>query len=284
MTEPSSAASSSSVDPAEVARFSKLSETWWDPNGKMKPLHRINPLRLAYIRDAACRKFERNPKSLNCLSGLRILDIGCGAGLLCEPLARLGAQVVGIDPSETNISVAKLHAERGHLSVDYRCTTVEQIDLRERFDLPESLSGELLDRVLGLLLDRLLARPERQGRTLRTVVLEAALVEGGTWRTRIVLREATADRTRLQLALAPHLAQLSAPAQSLGIHAETFGGPPSQAIPLLEDDEARRRARLREGLRQVSAGSGEEALLRVVEVDPASRLPERRMALAPREP
>ncbi len=157
-------------------------------------------------------------------------------------------------------------------------------DLRERFDLPESLSGELLDRVLGLLLDRLLARPERQGRTLRTVVLEAALVEGGTWRTRVVLREATADRVRLHLALAPHLAQLSAPAQVLGVYAESFGGPPSQAIPLLEDDEARRRARLREGLRQVSAGSGEDALLRVVEVDPASRLPERRMALAPREP
>jgi protein ImuB len=156
-------------------------------------------------------------------------------------------------------------------------------ELRERFELPESLSGQLLDRVLGLLLDRLLARPERDGRTLRTVVLEAALVEGGTWRTRVVLREATADRERLGLALAPHLAQLSAPAQSLGVFAESFGGPPSQALPLLQDDEERRRARLREGLRQVSAGSGEDALLRVVEVDPASRLPERRMALAPRE-
>ena len=156
-------------------------------------------------------------------------------------------------------------------------------DLSERFDLPESLSGDLLDRVLGLLLDRLLARPEREGRTLRTVVLEAALVEGGTWRTRVVLREATSDRVRLHLALAPHLAQLSAPAQSLGVLAESFGGPPSHALPLLEDDEERRRARLREGLRQVSAGSGEGALLRVVEVDPASRLPERRMALAPRE-
>ncbi len=156
-------------------------------------------------------------------------------------------------------------------------------ELRERFDLPESLSGPLLDRVLGLLLDRLLARPERDGRTLRTVVLEAALVEGGTWRTRVVLREATADRERLNLALAPHLAQLSAPAQTLGLFAESFGGPPSQALPLLQDDEERRRARLREGLRQVSAGSGDDALLRIVEVDPASRLPERRMALAPRE-
>jgi 2-polyprenyl-6-hydroxyphenyl methylase/3-demethylubiquinone-9 3-methyltransferase len=145
MTELSSATLSPSVDPAEVARFSQLSSDWWDPNGRMKPLHRINPLRLGYIRDAACRKFERNPKSLNCLSGLRILDIGCGAGLLCEPLARLGAQVIGIDPSETNIAVAKLHAERGHLSIDYRCTTVEQIDLRERFDIV--LAMEVVEHV-----------------------------------------------------------------------------------------------------------------------------------------
>src|SRR5678815_3809413 len=75
-----SSASASSVDPAEIAKFSKLSDEWWDPRGKMAPLHKINPLRLTYIRDAACRKFERNVKSLSCLSGLRLLDIGCGAG------------------------------------------------------------------------------------------------------------------------------------------------------------------------------------------------------------
>jgi len=117
-----SAAQASTVDPGEVAKFSKLSYEWWDPNGKMAPLHKINPLRLTYIRDAACRKFERNVKSLNCLSGLRILDIGCGAGLLCEPLTRLGAQVIGIDPSASNIAAARLHADKGHLSIDYRCT------------------------------------------------------------------------------------------------------------------------------------------------------------------
>src|SRR5205807_7223160 len=88
-----------SVDPAEIAKFSKLSDEWWDPRGKMAPLHKINPLRLTYIRDAACRKFERNAKSLSCLSGLRLLDIGCGAGLLGEPFTRLGAQVVGVVPS-----------------------------------------------------------------------------------------------------------------------------------------------------------------------------------------
>src|SRR4030081_1045744 len=95
-------ASASTVDPAEVAKFSKLSDEWWDPNGKMAPLHKINPLRLTYIRDAACRKFERNVKSLNCLSGLRILDIGCGAGLLCEPLTRRGAPGNGGGPPAPN--------------------------------------------------------------------------------------------------------------------------------------------------------------------------------------
>ncbi len=138
-------ASASSVDPAEIAKFSKLSDEWWDPRGKMAPLHKINPLRLTYIRDAACRKFERNAKSLNCLSGLRLLDIGCGAGLLCEPFTRLGAQVIGIDPSATNISAAKLHADKGHLSIDYRCTTVEEMDARERFDIV--LAMEVVEHV-----------------------------------------------------------------------------------------------------------------------------------------
>src|SRR5947208_14696905 len=88
--------SGSTVDPAEVAKFSKMSAEWWDPNGKMAPLHKINPLRLTYIRDAACRKFGSNAKSLNCLAGLRLLDIGCAAGPLSEPFTRLGAQVIGI--------------------------------------------------------------------------------------------------------------------------------------------------------------------------------------------
>jgi 2-polyprenyl-6-hydroxyphenyl methylase/3-demethylubiquinone-9 3-methyltransferase len=138
-------AAATTVDPAEVAKFSKLSDEWWDPNGRMAPLHKINPLRLSYIRDAACRKFERNVKSLNCLSGLRILDIGCGAGLLCEPFTRLGAQVIGIDPSVTNIAAARLHADKGHLSIDYRCTTVEQMDARERFDIV--LAMEVVEHV-----------------------------------------------------------------------------------------------------------------------------------------
>src|SRR5215468_10470834 len=141
-------ASASTVDAAEVAKFSKLSAEWWDPNGKMAPLHRINPLRLGYIRDAACRKFERNGKSLSCLSGLRVLDIGCGAGLLCEPLSRLGAQVIGVDPSASNIAAAKLHADKGHLSIDYRCTTIEEMDVRERFDAV--LAMEVVEHVTDI--------------------------------------------------------------------------------------------------------------------------------------
>ena len=163
MTDSSNTAAQgrSTVDPAEVARFSQLAEQWWDPRGKMAPLHKINPLRLQFIRDAACRKFDRNPRSLNCLQGLRILDIGCGAGLLCEPLARLGAQVIGVDPSEANIAAARLHADRAHLMIDYRATTIEAMDTRERFDIV--LAMEVVEHVadLAMFLDRcaLLMRP-----------------------------------------------------------------------------------------------------------------------------
>jgi 2-polyprenyl-6-hydroxyphenyl methylase/3-demethylubiquinone-9 3-methyltransferase len=139
----------SSVDPEEIARFSALSEEFWDPRGKMRMLHRLNPVRLRFIRDAACRQFERDPRRLDCLSGLRILDIGCGGGLLSEPLARLGASVVGADASSPNIEVAKRHAEEAGVAVDYRATTAEALaDAGESFDLV--LAMEVVEHVADL--------------------------------------------------------------------------------------------------------------------------------------
>src|SRR3954467_1357862 len=125
----------STIDEAEVARFSALAAEWGDPHGKMAVLHKFNPVRLGYIRDAACKRFDRNAKQLGCLKSLRILDIGCGGGILCEPLARLRAAVLGADPSEKNIAAAKLHAEQSELAIDYRVATAEALaDAGERFD------------------------------------------------------------------------------------------------------------------------------------------------------
>src|SRR5215475_10965650 len=114
--------SDATVDAAEVDRFSRLAGEWWDLRGKMAVLHRFNPVRLAYIRDAVCRQFGRNAGHPPCLDGIRVLDIGCGGGVLCEPLARLGADVVGADPSTENIAAAKAHAAESRLEIDYRAT------------------------------------------------------------------------------------------------------------------------------------------------------------------
>jgi 2-polyprenyl-6-hydroxyphenyl methylase/3-demethylubiquinone-9 3-methyltransferase len=125
----------STVDRAEVERFAALADQWWDPRGKMRPLHKFNPVRLSYIRDRLCERFGRDPKALDSLKGLRILDVGCGGGLVCEPLARLGAEVVGIDPGRPNIEAARMHAAKGGLSVTYRVATAEELaDAGERFD------------------------------------------------------------------------------------------------------------------------------------------------------
>lgn len=135
-----------SVDEGEIARFSALAADWWNPHGKFKPLHRFNPVRLAYLRDRLVAHFRRDPKAAQPLAGLRILDIGCGGGLLAEPLTRLGAQVTGIDASRTTVSVARLHAEQMGLAIDYREATAEAVAAAgERFDVV--LNMEVVEHV-----------------------------------------------------------------------------------------------------------------------------------------
>ncbi|MFN4024994.1 MAG: bifunctional 2-polyprenyl-6-hydroxyphenol methylase/3-demethylubiquinol 3-O-methyltransferase UbiG [Hyphomonas sp.] len=114
-----------SIDPAEVAKFSAMAADWWNPNGKFKPLHRFNPIRLKFIRETAEAHFGLKPGLLRPLEGLRLLDIGCGGGLVCEPMARLGASVTGVDASEANIKTAITHASEQGLAIDYRAGTAE---------------------------------------------------------------------------------------------------------------------------------------------------------------
>ena len=119
--------STATLDHDEVARFARLAGKWWDASGPFRPLHRINPVRLAYIRDQLCRRFGRDKTAASSLSGLSVLDIGCGGGLVAEPLARLGASVTGIDPGRENIEAAKTHAERARLKIAYRAATAEEL-------------------------------------------------------------------------------------------------------------------------------------------------------------
>lgn len=127
--------STGTIDAGEVAHFSRLAGRWWDPRGPWATLHRFNPVRLGYIRDRTAAHFGRDPGRLDSLAGLRILDIGCGGGVLSEPLARLGAAMVGADPVEENIAAAAHHAEQAGLAIDYRSTTAEALaDAGERFD------------------------------------------------------------------------------------------------------------------------------------------------------
>jgi 2-polyprenyl-6-hydroxyphenyl methylase/3-demethylubiquinone-9 3-methyltransferase len=123
-----------------------MAEEWWDPKGKFKPLHKFNPVRLTYIRDNLCAHFGRDPNSIRPFEGLRILDVGCGGGLLCEPLTRLGATVVGIDAAERNIAIARIHAEQAGLDIDYRATTSEAlVAAGESFDVV--LNMEVVEHV-----------------------------------------------------------------------------------------------------------------------------------------
>lgn len=127
--DPSAAdvAPGASVDPSEIEKFSKIAAEWWDPRGKFAPLHKFNPVRLGFIRNAACARFERDQAARAPFSGLKLLDVGCGGGLVAEPMARLGAAVTGIDASARNIAVAALHARQSGLSIDYRAASLETL-------------------------------------------------------------------------------------------------------------------------------------------------------------
>jgi 2-polyprenyl-6-hydroxyphenyl methylase/3-demethylubiquinone-9 3-methyltransferase len=128
------------IDSAEIARFESMAAEWWDPDGKFRPLHRMNPLRIGYIRDRICARLGRDPLAPKPLSGLRTLDIGCGGGLLSEPMARLGATVTGVDAGAEAIGVARGHAAESGLAIDYRCSSAEDL----------AASGARFDAVLAL--------------------------------------------------------------------------------------------------------------------------------------
>jgi len=131
------------VNKKEIDKFSKLAKEWWDPNGKFKPLHKFNPVRLDYIKKSILKKLKKRDDTY--LKNVKILDIGCGGGLLCEPLTRLGAQVVGIDASNKNIKIAKIHAKKSDLKINYYCTTPENFNYKEKFDVV--LNMEIVEHV-----------------------------------------------------------------------------------------------------------------------------------------
>ncbi|MGX5733077.1 bifunctional 2-polyprenyl-6-hydroxyphenol methylase/3-demethylubiquinol 3-O-methyltransferase UbiG [Bosea thiooxidans] len=136
----------STIDPAEVARFDAIARDWWDPKGPMAVLHKFNPVRLAFVRDEACAHFGRDPKQMKALAGLSLVDIGCGGGVLSEPLARLGAEVTGLDPAPTNIAVASAHTAKAGLAIDYREETIEAVVASgRRFDIV--LAMEVVEHV-----------------------------------------------------------------------------------------------------------------------------------------
>jgi 2-polyprenyl-6-hydroxyphenyl methylase/3-demethylubiquinone-9 3-methyltransferase len=138
-----------SIDAREVEQFARLGAEWWNPRGPMAPLHKLNPVRIGYIRDQAAARFGRDVKKLDCLKGLRILDIGCGGGILSEPLARLGGEVTGIDPAAENITAASTHAAESGVAVDYRATTAEDLAAAgEKFDVV--LAMEVVEHVVDV--------------------------------------------------------------------------------------------------------------------------------------
>ena len=163
-------AATSTVDPAEVAKFEAMAAEWWDPQGKFKPLHMMNPVRLDYITRQIAAEFGRDLAGPRPFAGLRILDIGCGGGLLSEPMARLGAEVMGADAAEGNIPVARLHAEEQGLAIDYRHTTAEAL----------AAAGEVFDVVLAMEIVEHVADPQAFLNTCRDLIKPGGLLIAST--------------------------------------------------------------------------------------------------------
>ena len=132
------------INKEEIDKFSKIADEWWDPEGKFKPLHIFNPLRIKYIKDSIIKHFNIKKKKLP-LSGLKILDIGCGGGLITEPMSRLGANITGIDASEKNIKIAKAHLKKNKLKINYKCASPEDLNQKEKFDV--ILNLEIVEHV-----------------------------------------------------------------------------------------------------------------------------------------
>jgi protein ImuB len=221
---------------------------------------------------------------------VQLLTVREETAALPDTLERFGIRTLGELAALPRGALADRFGEAGPLARDLargRDTPLRPRQaaerLEERLELPESASGPQLERALGLLVDRLLARRERRGRTLRAAVLSAKLVEGGTWRVRVTFREALADPRRMRLVLAPRLAELPAPAEALRLRAEGLGPPLGDQRSLLAEPAAVRAARLREAVRQARSVAGPDAALRILPVDPDSRVPERRLALTPWE-
>ncbi len=207
---------------------------------------------------------------------------------LPDVFERLGLRTLGELAALPSRSVAERFGHPGLLALDLargRDTPLQPRrppePVAERLDLPEAASGQQLERALDLLIARLLARRERRGRSLRALAVSARFVAGGTWRQAVTLRTPSADAQRIRLALGTRLAELPAPADSLGLEVESFGPPAQEQGRLVRDPAAVRRERLGEAVRQARQSAGPEAALRILEVDPGSRLPERRTLLAP---
>jgi nucleotidyltransferase/DNA polymerase involved in DNA repair len=237
---------------------------------------------MVYPRDAktARRYLAREPVGL--------LGFREETAALVGPLGRLGVRTLGELAGLGRAALTDRFGEAGRIAYGLArgedtplCARLAQERLEESMELPESSSGPALERVLGLLVERLLARSERRGRTLRAVILSARLVESGTWRERVVFRQALVDPRRMRLALSVRLALLPAPAEALALAVERFGPPSGRQGSLLDCAREVRLERLGEGVAQVRALAGAEAALRALCVDPGSRVPERRVVLAP---